>query len=92
MPPGAAVLRSLAASASSLSVSWSVGSDGGAPLRGFTLTWRADAGEWREAALQRHLQQHTLRNLTCGTEYHLYIVAHNGIGEEGDLTESRYSN
>ncbi|XP_071527560.1 cell adhesion molecule Dscam2-like isoform X6 [Panulirus ornatus] len=80
VPPSAALLHSMGSTPTTVTVSWRPVDDGGAPIRKQTLTWRPDPGEWREVTLARHLTQYTLRDLTCGTEYHLYLTSHNRIG------------
>ncbi|XP_042865020.1 Down syndrome cell adhesion molecule-like protein Dscam2 [Penaeus japonicus] len=80
VPPAAVVLHSMGSTSNSVTVSWRHIDDGGAPVRKLTLTWRPDPGEWREVTLARHLTQYTLGELTCGTEYHLYLTSHNKIG------------
>ncbi|ROT77750.1 Down syndrome cell adhesion molecule isoform, partial [Penaeus vannamei] len=80
VPPAAVLLHSMGSTSTSVTVSWRHVDDGGAPVRKLTLTWRPDPGEWREVTLARHLTQYTLGELTCGTEYHLYLTSHNKIG------------
>ncbi|KAK7069519.1 hypothetical protein SK128_017932, partial [Halocaridina rubra] len=80
VPPAAVLLHSMGASPNQVTISWRPVDDGGAPIRKLTLTWRPDQGEWREITLPRHLTQYTLSDLTCGTEYHLYLTLHNKIG------------
>nr|XP_053639080.1 cell adhesion molecule Dscam2-like [Cherax quadricarinatus] len=80
VPPSAALLHSVGSTPTTVTVSWRAVDDGGAPIRRLTLTWRPDPGEWREVTLARHLTQFTLQELTCGTEYHMYLTSHNKIG------------
>ncbi|KAG7165542.1 Down syndrome cell adhesion molecule-like protein 2-like 10, partial [Homarus americanus] len=80
VPPSAALLHSMGSTPTTVTVSWRPVDDGGAPIRKLTLTWRPDPGEWREVTLARHLTQYTLKELSCGTEYHLYLTSHNRIG------------
>ncbi|XP_068213179.1 cell adhesion molecule Dscam2-like isoform X2 [Palaemon carinicauda] len=80
VPPAAVLLHSMGATPNDVTVSWRPVDDGGAPVRKLTLTWRPDQGEWREISLARYLTQYTLTDLTCGTEYHLYLTLHNKIG------------
>ncbi|XP_076065783.1 cell adhesion molecule Dscam2-like isoform X4 [Oratosquilla oratoria] len=80
VPPSAILLHSVGATATSVTIAWRQGENGGAPIRKYTLTWRRDQGEWHPVTLARHLSQYTLEGLTCGTMYHLYITPHNRIG------------
>lgn len=53
---------------------------GGAPLRGFTLTFRKEFADWEEVQLDRRVNSHLLEDLQCGTSYQFTIVTFNKIG------------
>lgn len=53
---------------------------GGAPLRGFTLTYRKEFSDWEEIQLDRRVNSHLLEDLQCGTSYQFTIVTFNKIG------------
>ena len=80
MPPLGVLLHSLGADSHSMTVSWRVSDDGGAPIRKLSLNWRPNQGEWQELTLPRHLTQYVLKDLKCGTTYHLYLTPYNKIG------------
>lgn len=49
-------------------------------MRGFTLTYRKEFGDWEEIQLDRRVNSHLLEDLQCGTSYQFTIVTFNKIG------------
>lgn len=46
----------------------------------YTLHYKTDDGDWQSEKLSSDADQFTLRNLRCGTRYHLYMTASNSLG------------
>ncbi|GBM31969.1 hypothetical protein AVEN_222305-1 [Araneus ventricosus] len=57
----------------------------------YTLHYKTDDGNWQHERLSSDAEQHTLRNLRCGTRYHLYMTASNslGTGEPSEAVPAR---
>lgn len=68
------------ATSNSVSIQWRVEDVGGSPLRGFTLTYRKEFGDWEELQLDRRINSHLLENLQCGTRYQFTVITFNKIG------------
>jgi len=51
VPPGAPLLLSTGSTAHTLQLQWKLGDDGGTPVRGFALHFKAEHGEWDEIRL-----------------------------------------
>ncbi|XP_057660096.1 cell adhesion molecule Dscam2 isoform X2 [Diorhabda carinulata] len=80
IPPMAPLLYVTSATSSSVLLHWKAGSNGGAPISGFTLNYKKEHGDIEEVHLSRHATSYELKSLSCGTTYHLYLIAHNKIG------------
>ncbi|XP_074032455.1 Down syndrome cell adhesion molecule 2 isoform X3 [Leptinotarsa decemlineata] len=80
VPPSAPLLYVTSATSSSVLLHWKAGSNGGAPISGFTLSYKKELGDINEIQLNRHASSYELKSLSCGTTYHLYLIAHNKIG------------
>lgn len=80
MPPSAPVIAVIGTTSNSVSLQWRVEDIGGAPLRGFTLTYRKEFSDWEEIQLDRRINSQLLENLQCGTRYQFTIVTFNKIG------------
>nr|XP_018897402.1 PREDICTED: Down syndrome cell adhesion molecule-like protein Dscam2 isoform X3 [Bemisia tabaci] len=78
--PAAPVLYVTSATSSSILLHWKVPDRGGAPLTGFTLTYRMATGEPQDMPLSRKTTSYELKNLLCGNAYQLTLVAHNKLG------------
>lgn len=57
----------------------------------YTLHYKTDDGNWQHERLSSDADKHTLRNLRCGTRYHLYMTASNslGTGEPSEAVPAR---
>uniref|UniRef100_A0A1A9WXF2 Down syndrome cell adhesion molecule n=1 Tax=Glossina brevipalpis TaxID=37001 RepID=A0A1A9WXF2_9MUSC len=80
VPPSAPVISVIGTTSNSVSLQWRVDDIGGAPLRGFTLTYRKEFSDWEELQMDRRINSHLLENLQCGTRYQFTIVTFNKIG------------
>ncbi|KAK9876828.1 hypothetical protein WA026_015065 [Henosepilachna vigintioctopunctata] len=78
--PAAPILYVTSATSSSVLLHWKSGSNGGAPISGYTLSYRKEHGNLDEVSLSRHASSYELKGLSCGTTYHLYLTARNRIG------------
>lgn len=74
------MLSVIGSTANSVSLQWRVDDIGGAPLRGFTMTFRKEFGDWEEIQLDRRVNSHLIENLDCGTRYQFNMVTFNKIG------------
>lgn len=80
VPPDPPELAIASTAATSVSIEWRAGNNGGAPLHGFILSYRRDFGEWSESLLDRHANSYQLDGLSCGTRYQMTLAAYNKIG------------
>lgn len=64
----------------SVSIQWRVDDIGGAPIRGFTLTYRRESAEWDELQIDRRITSYMIENLQCGTKYQFAMTSFNKIG------------
>ncbi|XP_072391711.1 cell adhesion molecule Dscam2 isoform X1 [Diabrotica undecimpunctata] len=80
IPPIAPLLYVTSATSSSVLLHWKAGNNGGASISGFTLNYKKEHGDIEEVHLSRHATSYELKGLSCGTTYHLYLIAHNKIG------------
>ncbi|GBO08527.1 hypothetical protein AVEN_145905-1, partial [Araneus ventricosus] len=57
----------------------------------YTLHYKTDDGNWQQEQLSSDADKYTLRNLRCGTRYHLYMTASNslGTGEPSEAVSAR---
>lgn len=61
VPPDAPLLYVSSATSSSVLLHWKAGSNGGAPISGFTLTYRKEHGDLAEVSLSRHSTSYELK-------------------------------
>lgn len=47
---------------------------------GFTLNAKHDTDDWTSTELSPEFSVYTLENLRCGSLYHIYLLAHNRVG------------
>ncbi|CAH1181312.1 unnamed protein product [Phyllotreta striolata] len=80
VPPMAPLLYVTSATSSSVLLHWKAGNNGGASISGFTLNYKKEHGDINSINLSRHATSYELKGLSCGTTYHLYLIAHNKIG------------
>ncbi|XP_066598053.1 cell adhesion molecule Dscam2-like isoform X1 [Prorops nasuta] len=80
VPPAAPLLHAPSTTSNSINVQWKSGDDGGAPIRGYILHYKREAGEWEEVKISNKMSSFLLTRLWCGTDYHMYLTAYNRIG------------
>ncbi|KAH8391710.1 hypothetical protein KR009_001715, partial [Drosophila setifemur] len=80
VPPSTPIVSITSIQKNSISIQWRVDDIGGAPLCGFTLTFRKESEEWEKLALDRRKNTYFLKNLQCGTQYQITINTFNRIG------------
>lgn len=80
VPPAPPQLTATASTTTSVSLQWHLGDNGGAPIRGFLLSFRQEFGDWEEIPLDRRSDSYMVENLQCGTGYQFTLVAFNKIG------------
>ncbi|GLG97357.1 Protein turtle [Gryllus bimaculatus] len=80
VPPGAPVLLMTGGTQHSLQLQWKLGDTGGSRVRSFVLHYKHEHGEWEELQLDGGRSTHVLTGLRCGTQYHVFITALNGVG------------
>ncbi|XP_049839470.1 Down syndrome cell adhesion molecule-like protein Dscam2 [Schistocerca gregaria] len=81
LPPEAPLLEVLGSDHHSIKLQWTARMDGGAPILGYVLNYKRDHGNLEEVHLEAEKAFHTLENLSCGSTYHIFISAHNRIGD-----------
>lgn len=67
-------------SPSSITLRWEVLDDGQSPVATTVISYKMTYGEWRSEEVGWHQTDHTLKNLSCGREYHMYVVLVNAMG------------
>ncbi|KAF2366278.1 Immunoglobulin I-set, partial [Trinorchestia longiramus] len=89
MPPSPPLLHVTETTTSSVRLQWTVQDDGGAPVTGATLYYRAAGGETLEMAMAAN--SHTVAGLKCGNLYHFFATVQNIIGssESSEVVEAR---
>ncbi len=68
----------------SIDVSWTAPGDGGSPITGYTVQWRADGEQFDDADRQPvggRTTRHRIGSLTNGTEYFVRVLATNAVGD-----------
>ncbi|KAK4877583.1 hypothetical protein RN001_010089 [Aquatica leii] len=76
VPPDAPLLYVSSATSSSVLLHWKAGNNGGAPVSGFTLSYKKEHGDISELPLSRHSTSFELKGLLCGTSYHFSPPSH----------------
>ncbi|XP_059481325.1 cell adhesion molecule Dscam2-like isoform X4 [Neocloeon triangulifer] len=82
VPPTQPILLATAVTANSVQLQWKQGDNGGAPVKGFLLSFKRDShsSEWEDVSLDKRLTTYLLDNLDCGTQYQFKLTAFNKIG------------
>ena len=78
--PKAASLHVTQTTASSLTIRWRVTDDGQSPINKVAVNYKMTYGEWVSEDLGWFQNEHILKNLNCGREYHVYVVVFNSLG------------
>uniref|UniRef100_T1J9F3 Down syndrome cell adhesion molecule-like protein Dscam2 n=1 Tax=Strigamia maritima TaxID=126957 RepID=T1J9F3_STRMM len=79
-PPTAPVLALLQSTESSIRLKINISNTTENKIKGFTLSYKKEYGEWEEIEIEPHEDTVLLENLYCGTKYHLYLTAYNKVG------------
>ena len=79
-PPKAANVHVTQTTASSLTIRWRITDDGQSPVNRIAVNYKMTYGEWVNEDLGWFENEHVLRNLNCGREYHVYVVLFNSLG------------
>lgn len=91
-PPAAPALEVISKTWTSIQVQWTPGSDGGDPIRGYKLMYRAQEEvsktpqSWQDRIVPASHRSCILMELLCGTTYELYVTAFNDVGN-GDASD-----
>lgn len=80
VPPNTPVLYVTSATSSSIHMHWKISSNGNAPITDFTIYYKRTVGNLQKMALSRHISNHELKNLVCGSTYQVYLTASNKLG------------
>ncbi|KAH8378332.1 hypothetical protein KR093_010752 [Drosophila rubida] len=80
VPPAAPIVSVNSVQKNSVSIQWRVDDIGGAPIKGYTLTYRRDASDWEEIQIDRRVTSYMLEDLQCGTKYMFTMNTYNKIG------------
>ncbi|XP_055923956.1 cell adhesion molecule Dscam2 isoform X1 [Eupeodes corollae] len=85
-PPASPQIIVQYASADSIRISWDAPEDGGAPLQGYTISYRMVGGTWTSIELTPENTAYTITGLKCGNQYIIKMSAHN-IVDSGTACE-----
>ncbi|XP_017776462.1 PREDICTED: Down syndrome cell adhesion molecule-like protein Dscam2 isoform X2 [Nicrophorus vespilloides] len=80
MPPSAPNLEVQFTTAKSVRLHWSQPEDGGSMIQGYTLNSKRYTDDWISLEISPENLVYTYDGLQCGTIYHIYILAHNRVG------------
>ncbi|KAL5284148.1 hypothetical protein ACFFRR_006432 [Megaselia abdita] len=69
------------ASADSIRISWDAPDDGGAPLQGYTVSYKIMGDAWSQIELMPEITAYTITGLKCGNQYIIKMSAHNMVGD-----------
>jgi hypothetical protein len=79
-PPKAANIHVTQTTANTLTIRWRVLDDGLSPINNVVVNYKMTYGEWINEEVGWHEQEHVLKELNCGREYHVYVVLYNALG------------
>ncbi|XP_078538395.1 cell adhesion molecule DSCAML1 isoform X2 [Lissotriton helveticus] len=81
VPPDQPRLTVSKTSASSITLTWIPGDNGGSSIRGFVLQYSVDnSEEWKDVFISSGERAFKLDNLKCGTWYKVKLAAKNSVG------------
>ncbi|EHB08765.1 Down syndrome cell adhesion molecule-like protein 1 [Heterocephalus glaber] len=87
VPPDQPRLTVSKTSASSITVTWIPGDNGGSSIRGFVLQYSVDnSEEWKDVFISSSERSFKLDSLKCGTWYKVKLAAKNSVGS-GRISE-----
>ncbi|KFM72780.1 Down syndrome cell adhesion molecule-like protein Dscam2, partial [Stegodyphus mimosarum] len=79
-PPTSPVVQVISTTKQSIEIKWEKDAKDKSAITEYTLHYKTDDGNWQQEQLSRDADHYTLRNLRCGTRYHLYMTASNSLG------------
>ncbi|CAL1264756.1 unnamed protein product [Larinioides sclopetarius] len=90
-PPTSPVVQVVGSTKNSIDIKWEKDPKDKSAITEYTLHYKTDDGNWQHERLSSDVEKHTLRNLRCGTKYHLYMTASNslGTGEPSEAVPAR---
>ncbi|GBN11943.1 Down syndrome cell adhesion molecule-like protein Dscam2 [Araneus ventricosus] len=90
-PPTSPVVQVVESTKNSIDIKWEKDPKDKSAITEYTLHYKTDDGNWQHERLSSDADKHTLRNLRCGTKYHLYMTASNslGTGEPSEAVPAR---
>lgn len=80
VPPSSPVLYVTSATSSSIHMHWKISSNGNAPITDYTIYYKSTIGHQQKKSLSRHITNHELKNLVCGSTYQVHLTAGNKMG------------
>ncbi|NXU29126.1 DSCL1 protein, partial [Thalassarche chlororhynchos] len=81
VPPDQPRLTVSKTSASSITLAWIPGDNGGSSIRGFVLQYSVDnSEEWKDVFISSSERSFKLESLKCGTWYKVKLAAKNSVG------------
>ncbi|KAL1130463.1 hypothetical protein AAG570_011711 [Ranatra chinensis] len=80
VPPSAPILYVTSATSNTILLHWKANDNGGAPILGYTLTYRKTHEETKELSLSRRTLNHELKGLLCGSTYQISLSSYNKLG------------
>uniref|UniRef100_T1JA70 Down syndrome cell adhesion molecule-like protein Dscam2 n=1 Tax=Strigamia maritima TaxID=126957 RepID=T1JA70_STRMM len=80
-PPSKPNLAVTLVTTTTLDVQWKVGIKGASPIIGYLLHFKKEFGTWQVIDIGAREDGHRLYDLQCGTNYHLYVIAVNKVGQ-----------
>lgn len=86
VPPSSPVLYVTSATSSSIHMHWKISSNGNAPITEYTIYYKRTVGNLQKMLLSRHVTNHELKNLVCGSTYQVYLSASNKLGTSSPST------
>lgn len=86
VPPSSPVLYVTSATSSSIHMHWKIGSNGNAPITDYVIYYKRNIGNQQKKTLSRHISNHELKNLVCGSTYQVYLTASNKMGTSSPST------
>ncbi|GIX95755.1 down syndrome cell adhesion molecule-like protein Dscam2 [Caerostris extrusa] len=79
-PPTSPVVQIAGSTKSSIDIKWEKDPKDKSAITEYTLHYKTDDGNWQHERLSSDADKYTLKNLRCGTRYHLYMTASNSLG------------
>merc|ERR1719438_190201 len=81
VPPRPPTIRVHRVTSDSITLRWINSDIGNSPIISYRIKYKITYGEWTEKLVSFYAEEHTLRNLYCGRQYHMLMYQSNYIGE-----------